>query len=508
VASASALLTVEAQRAAFEQRMRVVAGALQVTVSEEASAGTLLDAVARRVRDSDDTSELWLLHIGITGIFPGTLQLDALRRRLALSTPATAMLQALESTIDVQSRTHSGLRTIELLSDTVLVDVDFCARFEHNTGIQRVVRHTVPHWQDTPGRDHRLVAWTQDSTGYRDLTDRELDRVLHWSDRRLEPGADELLTDLQLESSHVLVPWRSTLVIAEVPSFHLLDNLTCIAESSGNKVTMIGYDAIPLVSADTLPNHESERFAHYLTLVKHSTKIIGISRSAADEFQGFVDALPSQGLVGPEVTAVLLATEVSEAAKAAVAESPASSSDEPLILCVGSHEPRKNQDAVLFAAEVLFREGRNFRLVFVGGGSRQATLHFDQRVAELRKAGMNVESHRGMGDADLWRLFAEARFTVFVSLHEGFGLPVAESLALGAPVLTSNFGSLNEVAIQGGCVQIDPRDDEQIIDGMRSLLTDDALLASLREQIAHQTQKTWASYSDELWIDAVEGVRR
>jgi len=508
VASSSAVVTVEAQREAFVQRMGVVARALAVTVPESASPGTLLDAVARRVRESDIPSELWLLHIGLTGIFPGTRQLDALRRRLALSTPATAMLQALEATIDLQSRTHSGLRTIELVTDSVLVDVDFCARFEHNTGIQRVVRHTVPHWQDTPGREHRLVAWTQDSTGYRELTDRELDRVLHWSDRRLPAGADELLTDLELESAHVLVPWHSTLVIAEVPSFHLLDNLTCLAESSGNAVTMIGYDAIPLISADTLPNHESERFAHYLTLVKHATRIVGISRSAADEFQGFVDTLPSQGLGGPDVTAVLLATEVSEAAKKAVAKSPVSTSRDPLILCVGSHEPRKNQDAVLFAAEVLFREGHNFRLVFVGGGSRQATLHFDQRVAELRKAGMNVESHRGMGDTDLWRLFAEARFTVFVSLHEGFGLPVAESLALGAPVLTSNFGSLNEVAVHGGCVQIDPRDDEQIIEGMRSLLTDDALLGSLREQITRQTQKTWASYSDELWVDAVEGVRR
>jgi len=486
-----------ALRAALGARLAVVAPALGVDV-DGLTPSEALDRLARSVHASGDASAAWLLFVGVTATFPSTTDLAALRRALLLATPATAMLVVLERTMDVQARIHSGFRTLELVTDEVLVDVDFCARYEHNTGIQRVVRHMVPEWADRAD-EHRLVAWNQDSTGYRDLTETQRDRVLHWGDRRFEKSDDPSLTDAELRREHVLVPWRTALLVAEVPAFHVCDTLTSIARWSGTDVDLIGYDAIPLVSADTVPNAESERFAHYLTIVKHARRVYGISVSAADEFRGLVAALPSQGLTGPEVVDVTLATEVSPAARAAAAAvSPVPGAD-PVVLCVGSHEPRKNQDATLFAAELLHREGHRFRIVFVGGGSRTATLHFDRRVAKLSAAGMQVESHRRLGDDELWALFGTARFSVFVSLHEGFGLPVAESLALGVPVVTSDFGSLDEIAREGGCLQVDPRDDTAVVDAMRTMLTDDDRHRELLGEIAGQHPKTWRSYADEIW---------
>ncbi|OII27737.1 glycosyltransferase [Frigoribacterium sp. MCBA15_019] len=487
-----------ALRAALGARLEVVAPALGVDVSGLTPAEQL-DRLARSVHASADPASAWLLFVGVTATFPSTADLAALRRALLLATSATAMLAVLERTMDVQSRTHSGLRTIELVSDTVVVDVDFCAKYEHNTGIQRVVRHMLPEWSDDRDGRHRLVAWNQDSTGYRELTPQQADRVLHWNDRRLSKKDDPVLTDADLRREHVLVPWRATLLIAEVPAFHVCDSLTSIARWSGTAVDLIGYDAIPLVSADSVPNAESERFAHYLTIVKHARRVYGISVSAADEFRGFVATLPSQGLSGPEVVDVTLATEVSPVARAAASRATVDPSAEPVVLCVGSHEPRKNQDATLFAAELLHREGHRFRIVFVGGGSRLATMHFDKRVAQLSASGMKVESHRRLGDAELWGLYGVARFTVFVSLHEGFGLPVAESLALGVPVVTSDFGSLDEIARVGGCLQVDPRDDTAVVDAMRTLLTDDAEHERLLAEIAEQRPKTWRSYADEIW---------
>lgn len=499
-----------ARRDALLGRLRAVAPHLGVTLEPALSASESLDLLARSVAAAEERgdetveSRIWLLHTAITATFPTPKDLDRLTRHLILSTPATALLQVLSGTIDAGSRTFAGLRSITVVTGEVLVDVDFCARWEHNTGIQRVVRHTVPHWQDDPARAHRLVAWTQDSSAYLDLTERQADRVLHWSDRRFEKKVDPRVSDDALDTASIVVPWNCTLVVAEVPAEAVCAELACIASSSPNRIALVGYDTIPLASADTLPDAESERFAKYLTVVKGSDVVAGISESASDEFRGFVDTLSAQGLTGPSVVAVSLATEVSDAARAAVAKAPAAFVDAPpIILCVGSHEPRKNQDAVLFAAEILFREGLDFRIVFVGGGSRQATIRFDRRVTALQKEGMRVESHRRLGDDDLWTFYSQARFSVFASLHEGFGLPVAESLALGTPVLTSDFGSLNEVAAEGGCVQIDPRDDAQIVDGMRSLLTDDALIDRLHDEIRGAAQKTWKTYADELWQQAV-----
>ena len=47
-----------------------------------------------------------------------------------------------------------------------------------------------------------------------------------------------------------------------------------------------------------------------------------------------------------------------------------------------------------------------------------------------------------------------ATFTCFISIYEGFGFPISESLWHGIPVLTSNFGSMEEIAICGGCYSI------------------------------------------------------
>jgi glycosyltransferase involved in cell wall biosynthesis len=114
---------------------------------------------------------------------------------------------------------------------------------------------------------------------------------------------------------------------------------------------------------------------------------------------------------------------------------------------------------------------------------------------------------RGMKDAELWQHFRDARFSVFMSLHEGYGLPVVESLALGTPVLTANYGSLAEIAAAGGCLTADPRDDQQIVEKMLALLTDDGLVSRLETEAASIPRRTWSDYAAELWREARLGER-
>jgi glycosyltransferase involved in cell wall biosynthesis len=84
-------------------------------------------------------------------------------------------------------------------------------------------------------------------------------------------------------------------------------------------------------------------------------------------------------------------------------------------------------------------------------------------------------------------------------LHEGYGLPVAESLAFGTPVITSNYGSTREIGERGGTILIDPRDDVALVDAMRTLLTCDDRLAALRAEIARMPARSWRTYADEVW---------
>ncbi|MCU1424309.1 MAG: hypothetical protein JWM51_600, partial [Microbacteriaceae bacterium] len=170
----------------------------------------------------------------------------------------------------------------------------------------------------------------------------------------------------------------------------------------------------------------------------------------------------------------------------------------PLVLCVGSHEPRKNHLAVLAAAELLWKQGRQFSLAFVGGNA-WGSEEFQWRLAALEDQGRPVRSVQKITDALLWGGYRVARCTVFPSLNEGFGLPVAESLAVGTPVVTSRYGSMREIAQGGGAILIDPRDDEDLARGLESALFDDEVNSRLRTEAARRAERTWANYADDVW---------
>jgi glycosyltransferase involved in cell wall biosynthesis len=485
--------------AALHGRLAAVAAELDAPVQEGETTVELLHRLAAAVRSRSSDDRAWLLFTAVAGAFPEPEDVVDLRRRLDLTSEPAVVVAVLGATMDAASKLSRPDRRLELVKSEVLVDVNFCAKHEHNTGIQRVVRETVPRWVEQ-GRAVRLVAWTSDGAAMRDLTEIERDRVLSWNDRRFAV-ADRFDDD---EPGTLVVPWHTEVFLPEVPLSHLCAPLAGIAQHSGSPVSLIGYDAIPLVSAEGQRTEESERFAHYLTVVKHSRLVAGISESASEEFRGFVDTLNTQGIAGPLVHAVPLAVEVPPQARLA---QPTAAPQNPLVLCVGSHEPRKNQEAVLAAAELLWRDGVDFELVFVGGGSRAAIVDFDRRVARLAADGRAISSRRGLSDTELWALYARARFTVFVSLHEGFGLPVAESLALGVPVLTSDYGALAEVSAGGGCVNIDPRDDDAIKEAMGRLVVDDELVARLRAEALALPSRSWSDYAAELWAATLSRQR-
>jgi glycosyltransferase involved in cell wall biosynthesis len=241
-------------------------------------------------------------------------------------------------------------------------------------------------------------------------------------------------------------------------------------------------------------------FYKYLSWVKEADTVAAISAAAGIEFTGFTAMVGALDQPGPSVVEVALPTEGEDAtdAELAAAAKVLGVTALPLVLVVGSHEPRKNHLAVLQAAEILWKAGHGFTLAFVGGQAWRSE-GFDRRVAELKAAGRPVDVHRSLDDRLLWAAYRLARFTVFPSLNEGFGLPVGESLAVGTPCITSNFGSMAEIAAQGGALLVDPRDDAEMATAIARLLDDEPFVAELRNQAAGRSRRTWNDYADDLW---------
>jgi alpha-1,3-rhamnosyl/mannosyltransferase len=108
------------------------------------------------------------------------------------------------------------------------------------------------------------------------------------------------------------------------------------------------------------------------------------------------------------------------------------------------------------------------------GEEFMVTMHgpadgLDAAGGEARWRGLNLIRTGHMPTAELAMLYRHAQLFIMPSLYEGFGLPVVEAMACGCPVVTSNGGSLKEVAGRGAQV-FDPMDVQGMAGAVAALL--------------------------------------
>ena len=168
----------------------------------------------------------------------------------------------------------------------------------------------------------------------------------------------------------------------------------------------------------------------------------------------------------------------------------------PYILFVGTVEPRKNLPRILEAFSRLIADGRGVDLALVGPDG------WNEDLAELVESIGDAREHvRVLGfvaAADLAALYAGCAAFCFPSLQEGFGLPVLEALAQGAPVVTSAGTATEEVA-GDAAVLVDPTEVTAIHDALARTLDDDALVTRLRRAGPVQAARfSWAACAEKV----------
>ena len=140
--------------------------------------------------------------------------------------------------------------------------------------------------------------------------------------------------------------------------------------------------------------------------------------------------------------------------------------ERPYVLWVGTIEPRKNLDLALDAWAAIANElRREFALVVAGPEGWAAP----RTIARLRSQPAGLRYLGYVPEADLPGLTAGAAALFYPSLYEGFGLPVAQAMACGVAVLTSNLSALPEVA-GDGALYADPRSLSELRAGLERLL--------------------------------------
>lgn len=168
--------------------------------------------------------------------------------------------------------------------------------------------------------------------------------------------------------------------------------------------------------------------------------------------------------------------------------------DRQFVLTVGQYAPYKNHEGALHAFAHAF-DRSDIDLVLVQRMGRKA-----DRLLRLAAAlGIRERVHllRPVSRQDLVQLYSAAAALLHPSFCEGFGNPVAEAMACGCPVVTSNVSAMPEVTA-GAALLAPPRDPRAIAAALRRAVDDRKLAASMREAgLARAAQLSWRAFAAE-----------
>jgi glycosyltransferase involved in cell wall biosynthesis len=169
----------------------------------------------------------------------------------------------------------------------------------------------------------------------------------------------------------------------------------------------------------------------------------------------------------------------------------------PYFLHVGAIQPRKNVATLLRAFDLFKqRSGANVKLLLAG---RLAWRYRD--VLRTHKALAHRDDVLFLGYLPgplLERVVASARALACVSLHEGFGLPVAEAMACGVPAIVSNRSALPETAGDAALL-VDPLDFEAMATALERI----SASAGLRAELARRGRARAAHFNWDVTAAAV-----
>lgn len=262
---------------------------------------------------------------------------------------------------------------------------------------------------------------------------------------------------------------------------HHLDRPTWVARAIRRERArwlVLAHDLIPITHPEyAMPEDVARHASRLRTMRSQATAILTNSAATSEALRKYWSPRPSS----PPIYAIPLGT--SPLATVPVLHS----SERPYFLCVGTIEPRKNHLLLLN----LWRElaAQHFdavpRLVIAGRwGWKSANVR--DMVERCRAIEDVVENVGPVGDQELAMLLARSRALLIPSFAEGYGLPLAEALAAGVPVLSSDLPALREA---GGEVPeyFNPLDGP----AWRMAVLDYAASTSLRRAAQKERLRSW-----------------
>ncbi len=169
-----------------------------------------------------------------------------------------------------------------------------------------------------------------------------------------------------------------------------------------------------------------------------------------------------------------------------------------LVVAPGATRPKKNLRALLHGvARLAGRGGPRLHVVVTGAPTPE--LRADLGLVSRLGLASHVSTPGELSDQDLAALYRLAVASAVLSVSEGFGLPVLESLACGTPVLVPHDSAQSEVAGEGG-FRADAADPDSVADALaRAHSEREELRYTLADSVRERTWSRCAEHVEAIW---------
>ena len=217
------------------------------------------------------------------------------------------------------------------------------------------------------------------------------------------------------------------------------------------------HDVLPLTHKHFFPSSFSNDFLEYVKVVGETRSFAASTRHTKTEIEFVTRKFPiSKSTRNPVIP---IGVNIVKELEAKCCSSVALNDD--YFLCVSNFEPRKNHQLLLNAFAKVYVE-LGIQCVLVGGNAWMSDSIWQAVDSINSQYGKIVHLFRDLNPCCLAKLYGHARFTVYLSLAEGYGMPILESLYFDKQVLVSDRPPMNELVDSALIYKVDPTDVSQI----------------------------------------------
>ena len=248
------------------------------------------------------------------------------------------------------------------------------------------------------------------------------------------------------------------------------------------------------VTYDSLRDRIMKRFS--LNTIRNATALIAVSSNTRDDVVKYAGVSPDKVKVIPEGVDPRFHMDPRPDEKSRLQEK--YGVVPPYVLHVGGVERRKNIHTLL---EVFFKVGYRYegiKLVVAGDVRGDPNYPYFESQVNLRTLWDRLVLPGYIDGEDLPALYRNAEVLFYPTLYEGFGIPVAEALACGTPVVSSSVSSLPEIAGEAALL-CHPHSVEQFEVSLIKALRDPNVRKNLSEKGIHQAKRfVWKPIAESV----------